>query len=71
MTHAQTVCTRPFFFLSRASLPTREKEGLGTRLHNGIIAIGRQHNGIIAIGRQHNGIIAIGRQHNGNRKVTQ
>ena len=35
MTHAQTVCTRPFFFLphaKRARLPTREKEGLGTRL---------------------------------------
>ena len=35
MTHAHTVCTRPFFFLPRAKrarLPTREKEGLGTRL---------------------------------------
>ena len=35
MTHAQTVCTRPFFFLprsKRARLPMWEKEGLGTRL---------------------------------------
>ena len=35
MTHVQTVCTRPFFFLPRAKharLPTREKEGVGTRL---------------------------------------
>ena len=33
--HAHTVCTRPFFFLPHAKherLPTREKEGLGTKL---------------------------------------
>ena len=36
LTHAQTVCTRPFFFhprAKRARLPTREKVGLGTRPH--------------------------------------